>query len=480
MSINAAVSRVISEPAADFPARLAAIVGDKYVLTSASDMAGYLREPRDLFHGTALCVVRPGSTQEVAAVVALCSKTGTRIVPQGGNTGLVGGQIADARDEIVLSLGRMNKLREIDASSNTMIVEAGMTLAQAQTEAEQADRLFPLSLASEGSCTIGGNLSTNAGGTAVIAYGNARDLVLGLEVVLADGRILENLSKLKKDNTGYDLKHLFMGAEGTLGIITAAVLKLFPKPRAVETAFVGVADPGKALALLDLAQARVGAEIKAFELVPRIGIEFVLRHGQNVREALAAPHAWYVLLELASQKPEGLADVLLGLLEEAAESGLIEDASIAASLDQRAAFWRLRELLSEVQSHEGGSIKHDVSVPVAHVPAFLAEVALAVTAAVPGARLVPFGHLGDGNIHCNVSQPIGDEKAAFLARWDEVNAIVHGIVAAHHGSISAEHGIGRLKRELLPQVKNPVAMEVMRAMKTALDPQNILNPGKVL
>lgn len=466
---------------ADLIARLKAIVGGANVLTDARDMESFLREPRDLFHGKAICIVRPASTAEVAAILELCHRTATPVVPQGGNTGLVGGQIPDARGEaIVLWLGRMQALREIDLASNTMTVEAGMTLAHAQLAAERAGRLFPLSLASEGSCTIGGNLATNAGGTGVIAYGNARDLVTGLEVVLADGRILSDLSKLKKDNTGYDLKHLFMGSEGTLGVITAAVLKLYPKPRAIATAFVGLASPQAALALLDLARDMAGGEITGFELVPRIGLDFVLKHAQGVRDVLAGRHAWYVLLELSSQRAEGLESRLLGLLAAGAKKGIVEDAAIAASQSQREAFWKLRELLSEVQRLEGGSIKHDVSVPVADVPAFIEEAERAVTAAIPGARLVPFGHLGDGNVHCNVSQPIGTDKAAFLARWDEINAIIHAIVMTHRGSISAEHGIGQLKRHLLPNVKDKVALEIMRALKHTLDPKGILNPSKML
>jgi FAD/FMN-containing dehydrogenase len=460
--------------------RLAAIVGAKHLVTDAADMSPYLVEPRGLFKGKALCVVRPGKTEEVAAIVALCNETGTKIVPQGGNTGLVGGQIPYERgDEVLLSLVRLDRLREIDPFSNTMIVEAGMTLAQVQAEADAVERYFPLSLAAEGSCTIGGNLATNAGGTAVLAYGNARDLVLGIEVVLADGRLLSDLSKLRKDNTGYDLKHLFMGSEGTLGIITAAVLKLYPKPRAVATGFVGLADPRHALRFFDRARDRVGGEIKTFELIPRIGIDSLLKHMDHVRDPLPSPSPWYVLIELASQS-EGLEQRLLDLLENAAETGVILNAAIAASLEQRKDFWRLRELLSEVQGREGGSIKHDVSVPIADVPAFLNDVETAVTHAVPGARLFAFGHLGDGNIHCNVSQPIGADTAGFLARWDEVNEIVHAIVVAHHGSISAEHGIGRLKRQILQSVKDPVALDVMRVLKHTLDPKGILNPGKVL
>ena len=460
--------------------RLAAIVGPKNLITDAADMGPYLIEPRGLFKGKALCVARPGRTKEVAAILALCNETDTKLVPQGGNTGLVGGQIPYERgDEILLSLVRLDKLREIDPFSNTMIVEAGMTLAQVQAEADAAGRFFPLSLAAEGSCTIGGNLATNAGGTAVLAYGNARDLVLGIEVVLADGRILSDLSKLRKDNTGYDLKHLFIGSEGTLGIITAAVLKLYPKPRAVATAFVGLSDPRHALRFFDRARDRAGGEIKSFELIPRIGIDSLLTHMDHVRDPLPSPAPWYVLIELASQS-EGLEHRLLGLLENAAENGDILDATIAASLEQRKDFWRLRELLPDVQGREGGSIKHDVSVPIADVPTFLEEVELAVTRAIPGARLFAFGHLGDGNIHCNVSQPVGADTGAFLARWDEINEIVNRIVIAHGGSISAEHGIGRLKRHVLQSVKDPVALDIMRALKRTLDPKGILNSGKVL
>jgi FAD/FMN-containing dehydrogenase len=461
--------------------RFAAIVGAKHVLTDPGDTIAYLIEPRDLYQGRALCVLRPGSVAEVAALVALCNATGTPLVPQGGNTGLVGGSIPDASGtEVLITLKRLDRVREVDVLSNTMTVEAGVTLTDAQAAAERAGRLFPLSLPSEGSCTIGGNLSTNAGGTAALAYGTARDLVSGLEVVLADGRVLSVLSKLKKDNTGYDLKHLFMGAEGTLGIITAAVLKLFPRPRAVETAFIGLADPHKALALLDLALGMAGGDVKSFELMPRIGIDFVLKHASGVREPLAGRHNWYVLLELSSLLDEGLAQTMLALLERAAEEGLIEDAAIAASLDQRTTFWRLREMLAESPKYEGGSIKHDVSVPVARVPDFLDAAIAAVIARIPGARPVPFGHMGDGNIHFNVSQPEGADKAAFLARWREVNELVHAIVAKYEGSISAEHGIGVLKRDLLPGVKDPVAMDVMRLLKHTLDPNNILNPGKVL
>jgi FAD/FMN-containing dehydrogenase len=460
--------------------RFEAIVGASHVIANTSGMEGFLGEPRRRFHGSALCVVQPGSTREVAATLGICNELGIPVVPQGGNTGLVGGQVpVDKGQEIVLSLRRLKALREIDLASNTMTVEAGMILAEVKEEAARAGRLFPLTLGAEGSCTIGGNLATNAGGTNVIAYGNARDLVLGLEVVLADGRILSDLSKLRKNNTGFDLTHLFVGSEGTLGVITAAVLKLFPKPRAIETAFTGLPSPRAALELLDLARDMAGSQITSFEILPRIGLDFVLAHF-GAREVLSSRHPWYVLLELSSQRAEGLLERMLALLEAASAKHIIEDASVASSLDQRASFWKLRELLPEAQSREGGSIKHDVSVPIASIPVFLEEANRAVTAAIPGARLVAFGHVGDGNVHCNVSQPIGADKNAFLARWDEVNAIVHGLVIAHSGSISAEHGIGQLKRDLLAKVKDDTAMEVMRAIKKTLDPKGILNPGKLL
>ena len=461
--------------------RFAAIVGERYALVDAQDVEPYLVEQRDLWHGKALCVLRPASTAEVSAIMKLCHETKTPVVPQGGNTGLVGGQSPDeSGTQVILSLNRMDKVREIDKASNTMTVEAGLTLIRVQEAADAADRLFPLSLASEGSCTIGGNLSTNAGGTAVITYGNARDLVTGVEVVLADGRVMSTLSKLKKDNTGYDLKHLFMGAEGTLGIITAAVVKLFPKPRSRETAMIGVADPHKATAFLTLAQQMAGSDVKTFELMPRIGVEFMLKHCSGVREPMNSVHPWYVMIELATQLEHGLGDTMLALLEKGAEAGLIEDANIAASLEQRRYFWRVRELLAEAPKYEGGSIKHDICVPVSKVAVFLDEAKIVCEKLVPGGRLVAFGHLGDGNMHTNLTQPVGADKQAFLDRWVEVNAAVHAIVAKHQGSISAEHGIGVLKRHLLPEVKDPVAMDVMRAVKTALDPLGIMNPGKVL
>jgi FAD/FMN-containing dehydrogenase len=464
---------------ADLLARFAAIVGEKNAITDPQAQAPYLVEMRDMFRGHTPMVLRPGSVAEVAQILALANETATAIVPQGGNTGLVGGQTPQ-HGELVLSLNRLDRVREVDPVSNTITCEAGVTLQRAREAAADVDRLYPQLLPSEGTCTIGGNLSTNAGGTAALAYGIARSHALGLEVVLADGRVLDNLNKLKKDNTGYDLKNLFIGAEGTLGVITAAVLRLIPRPRSVETAFVGVPSPEAALALLGIATERTAGGVTSFELMLRLGIELVLKHGAGCRDPLPAVHPWYVLIELSSQARSGLRAVLEEILAEGLERGLLADATIAESLEQAKMFWRIRELFGEVQRHEGGSIKHDVSVPVASVPAFIAEATAAVMGLVPGARPLPFGHLGDGNIHYNVSQPIGADKAQFLARWDEVNAAVFAVVARYGGSISAEHGIGVVKRDLLPKVKDKVALELMRTLKRTLDPNGILNPGKVL
>jgi D-lactate dehydrogenase (cytochrome) len=462
----------------DIIARLTQIVGANNAITDPAEQEGYLVEERGLYHGHTPLVLRPGSVAEVAAILRLANETKTPIVPQGGNTGLVGGQVPHG-GEVLLSLRRLNRIREVDATSNAMTCEAGVVLAKAQAAAADVDRLFPLSLGAEGSCTIGGNLSTNAGGTSALAYGVARDLVLGLEVVLADGQIWHGLNKLKKDNTGYDLKHLFMGAEGTLGVITAAVLKLFPRPRAVETAFIGLPSPRAAIALLNLVQERTGGAATSFELIKSLGLELALRHGRGVRDPLPSKHPWYVLLQLSSQSA-GLRAVMEDVLAAAAERGLIEDATIAESLDQAKAFWHIREILPEVQKPEGGSVKHDVSVPIALVPQFLEQADAAIEKLIPGVRPVPFGHVGDGNIHYNVSQPVGADKEAFLARWYEVNAVVDDVVAKLGGSISAEHGIGVMKRDLLPGVKDPVALNLMRTFKRTLDPNNILNPGKVV
>ncbi|RTL82501.1 MAG: FAD-binding oxidoreductase [Hyphomicrobiales bacterium] len=444
-------------------------------------MDAYLSEPRDLYRGRAMCVVKPSDAEQVSSVLSLCNAHGVAIVPQGGNTGLVGGQTPDASGrQVVLSLSRLNRIREVDPASDAMTLEAGVTLARAQEVAEAADRYFPLSLASEGSCTIGGNLATNAGGVHVLAYGAARDLALGLEVALADGRLLSTLGKLRKDNTGYNLTQLFIGSEGTLGVITAATLKLFPRPRSKAVAFLGLESPENALALLNFMKGRAGPALQAFELLPRLGLDLVSRHIPGARDPLGAPAPWYVLFEIAGfsdGEAERIADAALA---EALEAELILDATRAQSLDQAAALWRLRESMSEAQKREGGSIKHDISVPIERIPEFIVEAGRRIAARFPQARPVPFGHMGDGNLHYNVSQPAGADKAAFLAQWDEMNALVHGLVDEFGGSISAEHGIGQLKRSLLTQVKSPVALDVMRALKNALDPKGVLNPGKLL
>jgi len=459
--------------------RFAAIVGEKYAITDIATQQPYLVEMRDLYHGRTPVVLRPGSVDEVASILKLANETKTAVVPQGGNTGLVGGQIP-FNGEVLLSLTRLDKIREVDPISNTMTVEAGVTLQRAREAAAEADRLYPQLLPSEGSCTIGGNLATNAGGTTALAHGIARSHALGLEVVLADGRVLHDLNKLKKNNTGYDLKNLFIGSEGTLGVITAATLRLVPRPRSVETAYAGVPTPQAAVDLLTLAEERTAGGVTSFELMARSGVAAVVAHDSLSRDPLASPHPWYVLIELSSQARTGLRATLEDILSEGHNKGLVIDATIADSLEQAKAFWRIRELFGEVQRHIGASIKHDISVPVAAVPAFIEEANAAVTKLIPGCRPLPFGHVGDGNIHYNVTQPEGADKQKFLARWDEVNAVVFAVVKKLGGSISAEHGVGVMKRDILPAYKDPVALELMRSLKHTLDPNRILNPGKVL
>jgi FAD/FMN-containing dehydrogenase len=461
-------------------ARLKEAVGRKGFIDDAAEMAPFLVEWRERYRGATPLIVMPATTEEVARVVAICAETATGLVPQGGNTGLVGGQIPKA-GEILLSLKRMNRIRALDAANDTVTAEAGCILSAVQARAAEADRLFPLSLAAEGSCTIGGNISTNAGGTNVLRYGNARDLVLGLEVVLPDGRVFHGLKGLRKDNTGYDLKQLFIGAEGTLGVITAAVLKLFPRPRAQAAALLGLSNVEQAIALLALARALSGDQVTAFELMSRRGLDFVTKHLPGARDPLGARYPWYVLVELSSGEAGGpLRATLERLFEEAHAQKLLEDGVLADSEAQRLALWRLRDSLSEVQKHEGGSIKCDISVPVSVVPDFIARATAAVEALLPGIRPVPFGHIGDGNVHFNLSQPEGADKAAFLARWDELSEAVHAVARALDGSVSAEHGVGQMRREEIARVKDKVALDLMRTLKAALDPKGIMNPGKVL
>ncbi len=458
------------------------IVGEANALTAAAEIAPYLVESRGLYHGSSPLVLKPGSTQEVSAIMALASRTGTPIVPAGGRTGHVGGQVPrDGSADVVLSLERMNRIREIDTAGEVIVADGGAILADIQKAAEAHDRLFPLSLGSEGSCRIGGNLSTNAGGTAVLAYGNIRQLCLGLEVVLPTGEIWDGLRRLKKDNSGYDLRDLFIGAEGTLGIVTGAVLKLFPRPRGRQVAFVGLASPEDALTLFERASTLCGSALTGFEIMPRIGIDFTTKHIAGVRDPLPSAHPWYALIDIStSDSAETAERMIASLLEETHDTGLVKDAAVAASLAQQNAFWHLRESMSEAQKPEGGSIKHDVSVPVSSVPRFLADADAAVLARMPDARIVSFGHLGDGNIHYNISQPVGADKAEFIARWREMNAIVHAVVHAHGGSISAEHGVGQLKRDELAAIRPAIETELMRRIKRAFDPAGIMNPGKVV
>jgi len=470
---------LIPPPAPELLKRFIDIVGQKYAVTDRDAQEPYLVEMRDLFHGITPVVLRPGSVAEVASILKLANETRTAIVPQGGNTGLVGGQIPH-RGEIILSLTRLDKIREIDPVSNTMTVEAGVTLQRARAAAADADRLYPQLLPSEGTCTIGGNLSTNAGGIAALVHGISRQHAMGLEVVLADGRVLNNLNKLKKDNTGYDLKNLFIGAEGTLGIITAAVLKLVPRPRSVETAYAGVPSPQAAVDLLGIASSRLSGGVTSFEMMARKGIEAVIKFDSVSRDPLAQPYPWYVLIEVSSQQRTGLREALEEILAEGHEKGLVLDATFAESLEQAKAFWRIRELFGEVQRHIGTSIKHDISVPIAKIPQFIEEADAAVMKFIPGSRTMPFGHVGDGNIHYNVMQPEGMAKQDFLNRWDEVNQVVFGVVKKYGGSISAEHGVGVMKRDILADYKDPVAIDLMHGIKRLLDPNGILNPGKVL
>jgi FAD/FMN-containing dehydrogenase len=448
-------------------------------MTAAGDLEGHLAEMRGLYRGTAAALVRPRDVEEVAFVVRECARAGVPVVPHGGNTGLVGGGVPHGG--VVLSLARLDRIREVDPVNATLTAEAGCILKHVQEAADRVDCLFPLSLPSEGSCRIGGNLATNAGGTGVLRYGNMRDLVLGLEVVLADGRVWNGLKGLRKDNMGYDLKNLFVGSEGTLGVITAAVLKLFPKQAAKVTGFVGCPSPRAALALFERLRRTADDRLTAFEYMPRFGLDMVLKHGAGTVRPLAGDHDSYALVELSSSRTDAELQALLeSVLESAIEDGIAEDATIGASEAQNRALWHLRESLSEVQGREGGSIKHDVAVPVSRVADFIETATRACEAALPGIRVCAFGHFGDGNIHFNLSQPVGMDKRAFIAQWQRFNRIVHDIVHAMNGSIAAEHGIGLIKREELTLYKDPVAVDLMQTLKRALDPKNILNPGKVV
>jgi FAD/FMN-containing dehydrogenase len=461
---------------------LRAIAGERNVITDDHGREPFENDWRGQFHGRAAAVVKPATTDEVSRVVQLLARGKVGIVPQGGNTSLCGGSVPDASGrQVIVNLSRMNRIREVDAANNAMTVEAGCVLANLQQAADRHERLFPLSLGAEGSCEIGGNLSTNAGGTGVLRYGNTRELVLGLEVVLPDGRVWDGLRSLRKDNTGYDLKHLFVGAEGTLGIITAAVLKLFPKPRSQATALVALDSPATALALLAKLRERVGERVTGFELISRICIDLVLKHIPNMRDPLPAPSPWYVLVELSDSTEGRALDTLLeDALGVAAEAGLATDAVLAASDTQRRELWALRENVSEAQKLDGVSIKHDVSVPVSRVPEFIARATAALEAKFPGIRIVAFGHMGDGNVHYNCGKTGADEASRFYGESPEVNHVVYGVVAELNGSISAEHGLGVLKVDEIKRYKSALELDIMRGIKRTLDPDGIMNPGKVL
>ncbi len=463
-------------------AGLQGIVGDRHCLTDSAATAPFLKDWRDIYHGKARAVVLPETAAQVQDIIRLARQHRAAIVPQGGNTGLSGGATPDATGKaVVVALKRMNKIRALDPANNSLVAEAGCILADLQQAASDADRLFPLSLAAEGTCQIGGNLATNAGGINVLRFGNARDLCLGLEAVLSDGSLFSHLSALRKDNSGYDLKQLLIGSEGTLGVITAAALKLFPKPVARVTAIVTLGGIGKAVSLLARCRAGLADQLVSFELLPRFGIELAEAHVPGLAWPLAARPAWSVLIEASTSSPAF--DLRLALettLAAALEADEIGDAVVASSETQSRALWRLREGIVEGQWRAGANIKHDVSVPVAKVPDFLIAGEAALKAADPQTRLLAFGHLGDGNIHFNLVQPRDEAKERFLARTGTVNRIVHDVVQEFGGSISAEHGIGQLRRAELEHRKSPVELDLMRRIKRLLDPDNLMNPGKLL
>ena len=459
-----------------------AIVGDRGLLTETSDTASYAEDWRRLYQGRTRAVVRPGTTEELAAVVRLCAAAGTPIVPQGGNTSMVGGAVPNEDgSELVLSTSRLNRIRALDPVDMTLTIEAGVTLKAAQIAAADAGCLLPLSISSEGTAQIGGVLAVNAGGNNTVRYGNARDLVLGLEVVLPDGEIWNGLRRLRKDNTGYCLRQLFVGSEGTLGIITAAVLKLAPQPREMAVALCGLNTPEDALELFTRFQSHDAAAISAFELMSGLGTTFVLKHIPNAVLPLENPSPWYALVELATPRLNaGLRASMEEVLEKALTDGIVQDAAIAESDAQRAAIWRLREEHSEGQKREGASVKNDVSVPVSKVPDFIRKATAACEQLLPGVRIVPFGHMGDGNIHFNLEQPIDADPAWFLAQDHAIMDAVNEVVREYDGSFSAEHGIGRLKPYMMPDWRGGAELALMQRIKAALDPRGMMNPGKVL
>ena len=456
------------------------ILDDRGVITDPSETVPYLQERRGRFQGKSQIIVRPRHTAEVQAVVRTCIAQKTALVPQGGNTGLCGGAVANA-DQIILSLDRLKQIRAIDPANNTMTVEAGCILAELQATARDAGRFFPLSLAAEGSCQIGGNIATNAGGINVLRYGNARDQVLGLEAVMPSGELLSDLHGLRKNNTGYDLKQLLIGSEGTLGIITAATLKLYPYPDQSATALVALHGLPTSIAFLERAQLGSGGTLCSFELMHRVGLDFAFKHVSGCSDPMTTPHEWYVLLSLQASGGAINVDTLLSaILENALEAGDIHDAVIASSQQQAKSLWKLREGIVEGQRLEGASIKHDVSVPVSKVPEFIETAWTTVAKRVPGIRPCPFGHVGDGNIHFNLSQPSDMDADVFLSLWNEVNDLVHDHVARLGGSFSAEHGIGMSKIDEMQRYKDPTGLKIMATIKKALDPDDLFNPGKVI
>ncbi|KKA07951.1 2-hydroxyacid dehydrogenase [Pseudomonas ogarae] len=461
--------------------RIEQVVGPSGLVRDPELMRGYLTDWRNAYQGQAALVVRPATTAEVADVVRLCHDAGIALVPQGGNTGLCGGSIPDASgNQVVLSLTRMKRIREIDLANETITVEAGVILQQLQDAAQEADRLFPLSLGAEGSCTVGGNLATNAGGTAVLRYGNMRELTLGLEVVLPDGRIWNGLRGLRKDNTGYDLKHLFIGSEGTLGIITAAVLKLFPATHSTATAWVALPSPQAAVDLIGYVRSLCADRLTGFEMMSRQSLDFVLDHVAGCSDPLETKHPWYALIELRDTVPDApLTPLLENGLAHAFEHGWAIDAVLASSQAQAAALWALREGISEAQNHEGPSLKHDISVPVSRIPEFIERTDRALQQDFPGVRIVSYGHMGDGNLHYNISKPVGDVDASFKAREHAIMQVIYRMTSAFNGSISAEHGLGQAKPEAAVRFKDPLEIELMRAIKRTLDPAGLMNPGKV-
>jgi len=480
-STNASSAPRIEDPQARLIGRLHAVVGDAGLITDHEAQQPYVNDWLGKWHGKTPVVVRPANTEETSAVMRICHETRTPVVTQGGNTGMSGGATPDGSGaQIILGTNRMNAIRKLDLVNNTVTVEAGVLLASVHSAAQEHGRFFPLSLGSEGSCTIGGNLATNAGGIAVLRYGNTRDLVLGIEAVLPDGRIWNGLRALRKDNTGYDLRHLFIGSEGTLGVITAAVLKLYPKPVARATAWVGAARLDDLIDLLAHMRAVCGERLVAFEMLSRDSLALVMAHVSDVRAPLAGEHAFHALIELADTQPQGLGELLEAGLGQALESGLAEDVAMSVSGQQTTAFWKIREGISQAQVRAGKAVKHDIALPISSLSAFVARADAALRAVMPDVQIINFGHLGDGNLHYNVLLPMTVSYPDMAAQTAILNRVVHDLVAEFEGSISAEHGIGQLRRDEMRHYKSALEFELMMRVKQSFDPNHIMNPGKLL